>query len=292
MVPLYNHAAYVEECLNSIRDESWPRLELLVLDDGSRDDSFVKAQAWVNKNGTRFERIWLQTQPNQGICKTLNRLIQSAQGDYLALTASDDTLVSDGIRARVEHLHKHPEQLAAFGRLKVIGEGGKILSRIEKSQRQGERAWRRPRLLTRNLLLSWPLAGPILLCRREAFNATNGVGLYDETLAYEDLDMFLRFLSRDALGFVDQVVGNYRIHANNFCRDDSCPPPKDESCRVWAKHREQFCGLNRWLVTLQRWKSERALFRQAKFRHVFARQFISIWRRWHRINVFLHQWLR
>src|ERR1039458_8071818 len=86
IVPLYNHAAYLEECLNSIRDEDWPRLELLVLDDGSKDDSFARLQAWVNKHGARFENVWIASQPNQGICKTLNKLIAAAQGDFLVLT--------------------------------------------------------------------------------------------------------------------------------------------------------------------------------------------------------------
>lgn len=292
LIPLYNHAAYVEECLNSIRDEDWPRLELLVLDDGSKDDSFSILQTWVTKHGGRFENVWIKTQANQGICKTLNALIAAANGDFLVIIASDDTLVRGGIRARFEYLQKHPEHLAVFGKVELIGEAGKTMSKIQKSHANGLRAWRHPHLLERNLLLNWSLAGPILMCHRQAFDEKNGVGPYDGSLDYEDLDMYLRFLSRHALGFVEQIVGGYRIHEKNFCRDKNHRPPKDESYRVLSRRKDAFKGVNRWLVTLLMWKSERGLYERPRLRHVFARQTISVWRRLHHLHLVLRTLFR
>lgn len=287
IVPMYNHAQYIEECLDSIRDEDWPRLELVLLDDGSRDDTFARAQAWVEKNRARFQRVWLEKQTNQGICKTLNRLVEASRGDYLALTASDDALIRGGIRCRMDHLQRHPEQLAVFGRVELMGDDVKTLAKIQKSHAQLERAWRRPSLLVRSLLLNWGLAGPILLSRRQAFDPERGVGPYDGTLAYEDLDMYLRFVSRNALGFVDQPVGKYRVHFNNFCRDKNRPPPRDESFRVWARHRDRFQGPNHWLVTFQMWKGERGLHHRPPFRCWFGRQAVSVWRKCHRFQLAL-----
>ncbi len=284
--PLYNHAKYIEECLDSIRDEDWPRLELVVLDDGSKDDSFALAQSWVAKNSARFERIWLETQVNQGVCKTLNRLIQATHGDFLALMASDDAMLRGGIRQRVEHLQKNPKHLAVFGTVELMGDDVRSLGRIAQNQKQLVKAWRQPNLLVRGLLLNWGLAGPILLCHRSAFATEKGVGGYDESLAHDDLDMYLRLLSRDALGFIDQPVGKYRVHFNSFCRDKNQPPPRDESYRVWAKYLNQFSGLNRWLVQLQIWKSERSLVSHPQLHHRFARPAISLWRRWHRLKLF------
>ncbi|MGA3163890.1 MAG: glycosyltransferase [Verrucomicrobiota bacterium] len=286
LVPLYNHAAYVEECLNSIRDEDWPRLELLVLDDGSKDDSFTRLQAWVARHGARFENVWIASQPNQGICKTLNKLIAAAQGDFLVITDSDDTLVRGGIRSRFNHLQNHPEHLAVFGKTELIGDAGKAMSRIQKSHARGIRAWRHPHLLVRNLLLNWSLAGSILMCRRQTFDAKDGFGLYDGSLACDDFDMYLRFMSRQALGFVEQTVGCYRIHDKSFCRDKNHRPPKDESYRVLARHKDHFHGVSRWIVILQMWKSERVLYKRPHLRHIFARHAISVWRRLHYLYLF------
>jgi glycosyltransferase involved in cell wall biosynthesis len=291
IVPIYNHAHFIVECLDSIRDEDWPRLELVLLDDGSRDDSLARAQAWVTQNRSRFERVWLETQANQGICKTLNRLIAAARGDFLVLTASDDTLIRGGMRGRLEHLQAHPDHLAVFGQVEVMGDDSRTISRIAKTHRQYARAWRRPQLLTRNLLLNWGLAGPILMSRRETFDPQCGVGPYDETFAYEDLDMYLRFLARKALGFVDQPVGKYRVHASNFCRDKNRPPPRDESYRVWAKYVDQFTGGNRWVVRFQTWKSERARQSGPSARSWLGRQAISLWRKGHRVNVAIRSFL-
>jgi glycosyltransferase involved in cell wall biosynthesis len=287
---MYNHANYLAECLDSIRDEDWPRLELVLLDDGSRDDTFALAQAWAAQNRSRFERIWLEKQGNQGICKTLNRLIEAAQGDYLVLLASDDALLRGGIRCRVEHLEQNPGQLAVFGTVELMGDDARALSRIKTSHQQLARAWRKPQLLARSLLLNWGLAGPVPMCRRQAFDDKLGVGLYDETLAYEDLDMYLRFLSRNALGFIDKPVGKYRVHFHNFCRDKNHPPPRDESYRVWAKHKDQFTGCNRWVVVFQMWKSERGLHRRPTFRSFFGRQAISLWRRLHHLHLWFRTW--
>jgi hypothetical protein len=212
-------------------------------------------------------------------------LIAAAKGDFLVIIASDDTLVRGGIRARFEHLQRHPEQLAVFGKVELIGDVGKTMAKIKKSHMNGLRAWRHPHLLERNLLLNWSLAGPILMCRRQAFDEKTGVGLYDGNLAYEDLDMYLRFLSRHVLGFVEQTVGSYRIHGKNFCRDKNRCPPKDESYRIFARHKDHFHGLNRWLVTLLMWKSERGLYERPHLRHVFARQTISVWRRVHHLHL-------
>jgi glycosyltransferase involved in cell wall biosynthesis len=290
LVPLYNHSDYVEECLDSIRDEDWPRLELLVLDDGSKDDSFSKLQLWTTRNGARFENVWIASQANQGICKTLNSLIATAKGDFLVVIASDDTLVRGGLRARFDHLQNHPELLAVFGKVELIGEAGKTMDKIKKSHARGLRAWRHPHLLVRNLLLNWSLAGPILMCRRQAFDEQTGVGLYDGSLAYEDLDMYLRFMARHALGFVEQTVGGYRIHGKNFCRDKNHRPPKDESYRVLARRRDGFQGVNRWLVSLLMWKSEQGLYPRPHLRHVFARQTISGWRRLHHWHLAIRTW--
>jgi hypothetical protein len=123
------------------------------------------------------------------------------------------------------------------------------------------------------------------MCRRRTFDPREGIGPYDGTLKYEDLDMYLRLLSRDALGFVDMEAGKYRVHAENFCRDKNRPPPKDESYRVWAKHKDRFRGLNRWVVAFQTWKSQRGLPSCPAWRGWLGRQGVSVWRKCHRFNV-------
>src|SRR5471030_787765 len=106
-----------------------------------------------------------------------------------------------GVRLRVIHLQTHPEHLAVFGRVIFMGDDDKAAEWMAGAHEQSRAAWFQPRLLARELLLRWNLAGPVLMCRRTTFDPQIGVGLFDGQFCFEDLDFFLRLLSRDALGF-------------------------------------------------------------------------------------------
>jgi glycosyltransferase involved in cell wall biosynthesis len=225
LVPLYNHENYIEGCLQSIFDEDYPNIELVVLDDGSRDRSLTIAKQWILANQGRFARTQLWTQPNVGICRTLNRLVMEAQGSYLTLVASDDALKTGGIRARVRFLERHSKLIAVFGDAEVMDEHGDIQagSTIECIHHGCKAALADPRRITKELMLRWSVPGPVFLARRTAWDPALGIGPYDETLSVEDRDFYLRLLSRDALAFLDLAVARYRIHSQNVSR----PPGTD-----------------------------------------------------------------
>jgi glycosyltransferase involved in cell wall biosynthesis len=286
LVPVYNHAAYVSECLDSILNEDYGRLELIIIDDGSRDASWAIIQEWVQRHRNRFVRVVAETQSNQGICKTFNRLVSVADGEYLTITASDDALVRGGIRARVAHLQAHAGHLAVFGCVTIIGDNDKAVKWLADRQQHSRLAWRQPRLFARELLLRWNLAGPVLMCRRTAFDPQIGVGLYDERFCFEDLDFFLRLLSRDALGFVDRVVAAYRIHATSTCRSDEThlrSAPAD-TLRIYAKNVKSFTGINRLIVMLKMWIAAQGLQRMSRPRYLLARQLLSLIKRFHALQ--------
>jgi hypothetical protein len=149
----------------------------------------------------------------------LNRLVAQSKGEYLTLVASDDALLPGGLAKRVGVLEEHPEWLAVFADSIVVDENGqKILS---SGLTQLYRYSARPRVLLNNrlihleLILRWTVPGPGLLTRREAYDPLQGVGLYDEGMAVEDRDFYLRLLGKEALGFVNATVAAYRVHGGN-----------------------------------------------------------------------------
>src|SRR5688572_21400242 len=75
VIPIYNHAHYLPQCLDSVARQAHPRIEVIAIDDGSSDASLAVAQAWFDAHGHRFERWLLQGQPNAGITTTFNRLV-------------------------------------------------------------------------------------------------------------------------------------------------------------------------------------------------------------------------
>ncbi len=218
VVPLYNHARYIRASLDSILNSQYDPIEVLIMDDGSTDDSFAVTQTWIIQHPDSRIKIRLLQQKNQGITKTLNHLIRLAQGEYIALLASDDCLMPEGLRLRIQALQAHPEWLVIFGDGVVIDVEGKRLceSAIQEFWKMDKRALLHPRFMARELILNWGMPGGSVMIRRCAFDPVSGLGPYDETLRFEDRDFFLRGLSRSAVGFIDQPVSAYRWHGRNF----------------------------------------------------------------------------
>src|SRR2546425_11860102 len=112
LIPSFNHAAFIENCLESVRLNHYPNLEIIFIDDGSTDPTFTVAKDWLEKNANSFHRVVATRQENQGLCKTLNRLGILAKGEYIAFLASDDELLPGSIQARMETLASNPNVLA------------------------------------------------------------------------------------------------------------------------------------------------------------------------------------
>lgn len=92
LIPAYNHEKYVGDCVRSIIAQDYPRMELLIVDDGSSDGTWKEVQRLAEeaRNSDKFERVEIATQENRGTCETLNRLLGMARGDVIADIASDD----------------------------------------------------------------------------------------------------------------------------------------------------------------------------------------------------------
>lgn len=210
IVPCYNHARYLERCLDSLFDDGYPNLELVLIDDGSRDDSFAIAERWVAVHGARLAGgAQIRRQDNVGLVPTLNRLTAAARGSFFTMLASDDYLLPGGIEARVRHLEAHPHLLATCANATTIDEEGLLLAESGLDSRKISRAALRcdaTRAL--ELIIHWRMPGPVLLCRREVVQR---IGPYDERFKIEDRDFYLRLLAAGVLGYVDRVVAAYRV---------------------------------------------------------------------------------
>lgn len=145
----------------------------------------------------------------------MNELVGLAKGDFVVTLASDDMLVRGGIRARLEYLARNPSKHAVFGDALVIdGDERRLLDSAIADLFGGNK--RRlvlgDRALLSELVFRWCVPGPVLLVAREVYST---VGRYDEKLAVEDFDFYLRLAARGLLGFIDVPVAEYRWHQNS-----------------------------------------------------------------------------
>ena len=116
LIPAYNHERYVKTCIRSVLDQDWPRIELIVIDDGSKDGTWSELQRVREECERRCERVVFETQSNRGTCVTGNRLYGLMRGDFNMTVASDDALAGPGsLRALVTPMLKNRKIVAVVG---------------------------------------------------------------------------------------------------------------------------------------------------------------------------------
>ena len=99
----YNHEAYVVEALNSVLNQTYPNIELLIADDCSNDKSVTIIQNWL-KHHPKVH--FIANEENIGNTKTFNKLAKIAKGDYIIDLAADDLLLPNGIQIQVDAFQK------------------------------------------------------------------------------------------------------------------------------------------------------------------------------------------
>ena len=209
VVPCYNHAQWVESCIKSVSEVDYPRIELLLLDDGSSDASFEYAKIAIRKNGVKFERVWIEKQTNQGITKTFNRLVANSCGKYVVPLASDDELTKQGIASCVAYLEQgdNANSLLIIN-VDVIDETGLRIcdTRIDKysGKLKGHK-------LFRDIVIFFGTPYQHQIFSRKIFDQVGG---YDEGLKYEDLDLALRFVGLGRISVIEEKVKKYRVWRN------------------------------------------------------------------------------
>jgi GT2 family glycosyltransferase len=113
VVPVYNRASFVRTCLNSLVQQSYKNLELIVINDGSTDRSLRVIQSW--KKGLRIpkhkkNRILIVNLPrNIGVAGAIHTGLFLAKGEFIAMQDSDDLSHSERFQKQIQFLHQHPE---------------------------------------------------------------------------------------------------------------------------------------------------------------------------------------
>ena len=218
LVPSYNHEKYVIECLESIKNLTYRRLELIVSDDCSQDGTFALAEQWAQKNAGRFERILVVRQEkNVGLVANLQYLFNSALGDYLAYIASDDVFMETAIERRLKMLQHDRDIDAVFANAQLVSESGTVLKE-EFIPKRIARELSSQRLLISSLLLNWCVPGPVMMLRKRAVLEIGSLGLLPVDLKAEDRYIYIRMAALGKLRFVNEIVAKWRAVPGSFCR--------------------------------------------------------------------------
>ena len=205
VIPLYNKAQSIYSTLQSVCEQSYADVEILVVDDGSTDESAAVASSYQDS------RIRVIRKDNGGVSSARNHGIQEARGEFIALLDADDQWDKEYLAEQMRMVEDFPEA-ATWGINYAELYEGKLIRKLETGLPEGYRGYVEHyfEMPTR---VSDLFCSSSVLIRKEVFNK---VGMFDERLKYsEDVDMWNRIIANYPVAFYDRYMVWYLYDAEN-----------------------------------------------------------------------------
>ncbi|MDP4096512.1 glycosyltransferase [Paenibacillus sp. P96] len=219
IVPSYNYEHYIKEALNSILEQTYDELELVIVDDNSKDNScriveeLISTQAYLEKFRSRIK--FIRHDHNQGAHNSINQGIRSSHGDYVTILNADDLFQSNRIEEMIGQMLRGDAEFA-FSKIKVIdANGGNISSTSDQAKNF---------IHTQESILNFPSVGWSLIPHNTAISTGNMVfsrKIFEKLHGFRNLkychdwDFILRSVILTEPIYVENTFYSYRLHGNN-----------------------------------------------------------------------------
>lgn len=208
VIPCYNHEMFVKDSIQSVIDQNYDNIELIIIDDGSKDCSVLKIKEMIEICEQRFVRFEFRSRANIGLSATLNEALYWSKGKYFSAIASDDLMLNSKTSIQVSYMENMPYTSALFGSADYINEIGKI--KINDSLQEQEYKFE-------DILLNECMFyAPTQMLR---LDMVKEVGGYNPNILVEDWYMWLKLAERGKVYCLSDKLALYRIHSSNITRD-------------------------------------------------------------------------
>lgn len=208
VIPTYNRAAFIREALESVLAQTYQDFEILVIDDGSTDNTAEIVQSIGDA------RIRYVTQDHRGVPAAIDMGWRAAQGEYIARLDSDDRWLPEFLHEVVSRMDADPSVGAVYARAHAMNSSGQMLTQLIGTQE------RFPGHTLKSVIYGDFVTAMAVLIRRSAIAAAGG---YDVSLiTNEDWDMWIKIAYQNyKIGYVPRVLAHYRFHEQNLTRATS-----------------------------------------------------------------------
>ena len=249
IMPVYNSEKYLEEAINSVLGQSYSNFELIIVDDGSTDNSLNIAGEFA-KEDKRVTIIALKE--NRGFAGARNEGLKRARGEFITGMDSDDIMLPDAIKVRVEFLNSHPEVDLVFGKIdKVIDKEGNPIENAFSEEIQ--HFYQRNKEYNfygklKKLELRIPNADVTSMFRRDLLFRE---GYYEESLLVgADIDFFCRIFRMSNPACVPEPIIFYRLHESNLSG------MVDKETREWVERPDNITQIRYLQELLRHYRKE------------------------------------
>ena len=204
VMPVYNGALYLREAIDSILSQTHSNLELIIINDGSTDDSEQIILSYTDKR-----IVYLKNEVNSRICVTLNRGLDIAKGKYIARMDCDDVSVPERLQKQLEYMETHPEIGISGSDITLFGGQQGLFSMVHD-----------PNLCAAGLIFNPCFAHPTVIWRKTIMDEYN-LRYDDNYSGLEDFVMWWKFAEVTKLANMPQPLLKYRKHENQETQNRS-----------------------------------------------------------------------
>lgn len=208
----YNQARFVEESIQSILNQTYSNIQLIVVDNASTDNSVeIINQTIKDQNHIHF----IRNETNLGNCKAFNIALNKAEGEYIIDLAADDILLSGRIEQGINTFQNNSDDYGVnFTDAEIIDEKGDHLRYHYQRNKSGLLDIEVPQGdLFKVLIKRYIICSPTIMVRSKVYKELSG---YDETLAYEDFDFWIRSSRNWKYCFTNTVLVKKRNVKNSM----------------------------------------------------------------------------
>jgi glycosyltransferase involved in cell wall biosynthesis len=209
LIPAYNAGRYLPHAIGSIIAQTYTDWEIVVVDDGSRDNTRSVVEAYQPRLKDKLQYI---RQSNQGISAARNAGIRSARSEFIALLDADDIWLPHRLQRGIQVFDADAETGLVHARVARIDAQGSVVGqlKVEPKYMSGN--------IARNILTRRAhIICPTVIFRKRCLETA---GMFDETLrATEDRDLWFRIARHWKIGYIDEILAYYRLSPASVTSD-------------------------------------------------------------------------
>lgn len=260
VVPVYNYEQYIVECIDSCLSQTYNNIEVIVVDDGSTDNTPIILKGYSNK--IRYIR-----QDNSGPAVALNRGVNAATGEYIAWLSSDDVFLPNKIEKQVALFKLLPDADLIYTDYYIIDSAGEIVNEVETE-------WYPPRKMLEAFIRNNVFNGSTVLMRKSVWE--NIGGFEERIVAVVDTYMWINLLlKRYKCIILPEKLVKYRMHSANQSSNVPLMRLYEDIVYTWAA---KVTPVDRYYVSPKKFKKLRlsfylsmnAIFSQLRFKRYNA----------------------
>jgi glycosyltransferase involved in cell wall biosynthesis len=225
-MPVLNGSRYIDRSLESIMAQTYQNFELIVVDDGSTDDT----RQHIDRFASRADLRCIRHSRPAGITRSVNDGLRHSTRKYIAFLDHDDTWLPHFLETQVAYLDTHPDVGMVHADFQTIDADGNIL---EDSVARCRQRTRPSGHVFPQLFMDSFVVGNSVLIRKEVFDRLGG---FDESLRWGDYHMWLRIARNYRIDYVPEVLTQYRQHATQSTRTVASTHPVEDSVAIKSIH--------------------------------------------------------